>query len=139
MSPESAPTRLTRVLGRWLCVATYLLCLVIAYADVFHPSDLLEPMNDTLVALTGLVTAILSIVGVIAVLAHRWRVEWVPASALTFLLLAQATPLWIDLDDHPTRLAAAAMMTLGALCIFKRALDLFVFSEKTRLAAHQGE
>lgn len=134
--PDSGPTRLTKFLGRWLCIASYLLCVVVAYADSFFPSATVEPMNDFRVNLTSAVMATLGILGAIAVWAHRWRIEWVPSVALTFLLLARATPLWADLDDNPTRLAAAAMMTLGSFNLAKRALDLLVFSEKTRLAAH---
>lgn len=138
-SLDSAPTRLTRILGWWVVLLSYILCIVVAFADVVFPSVTVAPYDDTRVGVTSAITGMLGLLGAIAVFAHRWRVEWVPASALTFLLLARATPLWANLDDNPTRLAAAAMMTLGALNLAKRALDLLVFSEKTRLAAHLRE
>ena len=86
----------------------------------------------------ALILAVLSAVGLGAVLAHRWRVEWVPAAAITFLLLERSVPVWLRLGEVPERLSAAAMMTLGALCLGKRALDLWVFSIKTEAMAEQA-
>lgn len=134
--PDSSPTRFTRLVGKWLCLASYALCIAAAYGDARYPGVTIAPVDDSLVAVSGLAMAVLGCIGLLAVLTHWWRVEWVPASALTFLLLSRAAPMWADLDNHPTRLAAAALMTLGALCIAKRALDLLVFFEQTRLAAH---
>jgi len=76
-------------------------------------------------------------VGLAGALAHRWRMEWVAASALFFLLLARAVPVWVTLDDVPSRLAAAAMMTLGAVGVGRRALDMWIFWHKTTRASRR--
>lgn len=136
MSPDRHLPRWARVTGRALCVATYVLTAVVAVADALVPSTTIAgavPGVQTLVS--SWVLGALSLVGLGGVVAHRWRVEWVAATAITFFLLARAVVVWASVDDVPTRLAAAAMMTLGALCVGKRALDLWVFAETTARVA----
>jgi len=124
------------LIGRALVLLSYVLCMVVAFGDSYFPSSLVDPMNDTRVNITSIIMATLAVIGFFAVFTHRWRWEWVPANALTCLLLARACPLWFNLQSTPTYLSAAAMMTLGAFCLAKRALDLALFFEETRLAAH---
>lgn len=134
--PYSGPTAITRTSGRALCLLSYILAFLVATGDFYVPSATLA--NHYWSAGVALVLAPLSVLGFGAVITHRWRVEWVPAAAITFLLLQRSVPVWVSLSEKPENLSAAAMMTLGALCLGKRALDLWVFSLKTKTSAERA-
>lgn len=130
--PEPGPTKITHIAGRSLCILSYALSITVGSGDLWWPTDFVDRVLRVPVSI---VTIALGILGILAVTFHRWRLEWVPAAMLTVLLFARAAPAWADVDDTHTLLAPAAMMTLGAFALGKRTLDLWVFSEKTRLAA----
>lgn len=129
--PDTGLPQWARVIGRSLRVTAYVLVIVVACGDVLWPSTTVQAVPGLLLAVTDGAMATLGAVGVLGTLAHRWRVEWVCAAALTSLLLGRAGPVWTSVDDVPTRLAAAAMMTLAAVLMACRALDLTVFHVKT--------
>ncbi|MCR6706540.1 MAG: hypothetical protein NVV66_18255 [Cellulomonas sp.] len=136
MSPDRHLPRWARVLGWWICVLTYVLAGVVALGDAFFPSGtIVGVVPDMQTSVSCWAMAAMSIAGLFGVVAHRWRVEWVAASVLAFLLLARSVPVWASVDDVPTRLAAAAMMTLGAFNLGRRALDMWVFYVNTTLVA----
>lgn len=135
--PYSGPTPPTRIAGRGLCLVSYVLAFLVAVGDYFVPSSTLQGVDREWTAGMAIVLATLSVIGFTAVAAHRWRIEWVPAAAITFLLLQRSVPVWATLGSTPERLSAAAMMTLGACCLGKRALDLWVFSIKTKAMAER--
>lgn len=84
----------------------------------------------------ALALAALSITGVLAVLSRRWRVEWVAATIIAFLLLERSVPMWGRFfSGYPESVSAAAMMTIAALCLAQRALSLWIFAIKTRQSA----
>lgn len=84
----------------------------------------------------AIVLAVLSIIGLLAVLTRRWRIEWVAATTIAFLLLERSVPVWGRFfSGHPESISAAAMMTLGAFCLAQRALSLWIFAIKTRQSA----
>jgi len=135
--PDTGLPRWARVIGRSLRVAAYLLTVVVAVGDTWWPSATIDgvvpawQLQTTAVAMT-----VLGLLGAVGVLVHRWRVEWVCASVVAFLLAGRAGPVWASVDDIPSRLAAAAMMTLASIGLAARALDLWVFAVKTAGAAH---
>jgi hypothetical protein len=133
------PTTTTQIAGRGLCLVSYFLAFLVALGDLYVPSPTLQIVMDRQWS-QGLALALapLSLIGFIAVLTHLWRVEWVPAAAITFLLLQRSVPVWATLADKPWNLSAASMMTLGACCLAKRTLDLWVFSIKTKAAAERA-
>lgn len=132
MSPDRNLPRWARGVGRAICLVSYVLALLVAIGDRWLPAVTITSSTSELqVAVTSSAMGALSVIGFVGVLLHRWRWEWVPASALAILLAVRALPVWWSLPDEPTRLAAAAMMTLGALCLGRRALDLWVFAVKT--------
>lgn len=130
--PDRDLPRWARALGRLICAVSYLLAILVAIGDRWLPAvTITGSTTPAQVAVTSAAMGLLGVLGFVGVLLHRWRWEWVPASALAVLLLVRAAPVWWSLADVPTRLSAAAMMTLGALCLAKRALDLWVFATKT--------
>lgn len=134
--PDSGLPRWAQLLGRSLRVLAYLLTITVAAGDTWWPSTTIEGVvPEWQLRLTASAMVGLGLAGAAAVVAHRWRVEWVCASAATFLLLGRAAPVWASVDDVPTRLAAAAMMTLACVGLAARALDLWVFAVKTAAAA----
>lgn len=128
-------SRVLSALGKAICVVSYVLAMIVAYGDLVYPSETIRGVPAVQLVASGWAMLFFAAMGLPAVLLHRWRFEWVAASVITFLLLARAVPTWTSLGDVPTRLSAAAMMTLGALCLGKRALDLWVFSDETQSAA----
>ena len=130
--PDSTLPRWARTAGRTVRVLACLLVVVAATGDLYWPSSTIDGVVPQwqLYVSAGLMAA-LGLAGAVAILAHRWRIEWVCASAVAFLLLGRAIPVWMTLPHVPTRLAAAAMMTLAALGLGARALDLWVFHVKT--------
>lgn len=134
--PDSTLPRWARTAGRAVRVTACMLVVVVAAGDLLWPSSTIDGVVPRwqLYTSAGLM-ATLGLTGAISVLAHRWRIEWVCVSAAAFLLLGRAVPVWMSLDDAPTRLAAAAMMTLAALGLGARALDLWVFHVKTSTSA----
>jgi hypothetical protein len=140
LMPHGAPTKTTLLTGRSLCLASYVLSLLVAVGDFFTPSAILSAgVSRSWTVGMALALVPLSLLGLAAVLTHRWRLEWIPASAITFLLLARAVPVWAVLPQTPGYLSAAAMMTLSGLCLGKRALDLWVFAIKTKNAKRAAE
>jgi uncharacterized integral membrane protein len=135
--PYGGPTQTTQIIGRVLCLASYGLSFLVSMGDLFAPSatlQLLTPRGWTVA--TALTLAVLSIVGIIAVLSRRWRIEWVAATAIAFLLLERSVPVWGRvLGGYSEATSAAAMMTLGAFCLGQRALSLWIFAIKTRQTA----
>ena len=130
--PDSGLPRWARVLGRGLALMTYLLCLTVAVADAALPAPTIAATLPVYaITASSVAIALLAVVGMVGVFAHRWRMEWVASSVLVFLLLARAVPTWATLMEQPTRLAAAAGMTLGAVAIGRRAFDMWVFWWKT--------
>lgn len=137
--PDSALPRWARVVGRGLRVVAYLLVVLVAAADTWWPSSTIAGVVPPWqIAITGAAMVTLGTVGASAVIAHRWRAEWVCAAVAACLLLGRAGPVWASVDDVPTRLAAAAMMTLAAIGLALRALDLTVFHLKTYAAARRA-
>ena len=135
--PYGGPTRTTQIIGRVLCIASYGLSFLVAMGDLFAPSatlQLLTPRGWTVA--TALTLAALSIVGLIAVISRRWRIEWVAASTIAFLLLERSVPVWGRvLSGEAQYTSAAMMMTLGSFCLGQRALSLWIFAIKTRQSA----
>ena len=138
--PDRDLPPVARAIGRAICVLTYVLAFVVGIGDTVMPSTTIDGVvPDMLVAVTSAMTFVLSLIGLVAVLVHRWRWEWVAATVLTFVLLARSVPVWLSLPDAPTRMAAAAMMTIAALCgVGRRALDLWVFAAKTGAVARRA-
>jgi hypothetical protein len=141
VSPDRHLPRWARIVGWVLCLVSYALAGVVAVADTIVPSvTIAGTVPDGQILFGAWVLGGASVSGMLGVVLHRWRVEWVAASAATFLLLARAVPVWASVDVVPSRLSAAAMMTLGAICLGKRALDLWVFHYNTmRVARRHGE
>jgi len=135
--PYGGPTVTTMIAGRTLCLVSYALAFLVAMGDLFVPSVTLHPVDREWTVGLAATLALLSLIGLVAVITHRWRVEWVPAAAIFFLLLQRSVPVWASLDEVPTRLSAASMMTLGAVCLGKRTFDLWVFSIKTKASAER--
>ena len=136
--PYGGPTQTTQIIGRVLCIASYSLSLLVSAGDLFAPSatlQLVTPRGWTVAM--ALILAVLSVVGLVAVLSRRWRIEWVAATAIAFLLLGRAAPVWEEVfgGHSESMLSAAAMMTLGAFCLAQRALSLWIFAIKTRQTA----
>lgn len=129
-----------RWIGRFLWFGAYGLALTIAAGDAFVPSVTItssaDPTQTIIMAIAMAVAAAVSIVGLAL---HRWRIEWVPTTILFFLLLSRSLLTWITVGDSPTRLSAAAGMTLGAFAILARALNLWVFASKTGAVARRAE
>lgn len=135
--PYGGPTRTTQIIGRVLCIASYSLSLAVSMGDFFAPSATLQAVmpRGWAVAIAA-VLGVLSIVGIAAVLSRRWRIEWVAATAIAFLLLERSVPVWARIiSGYPESTSAAAMMMLGAFCLGQRALSLWIFSIKTRQSA----
>jgi hypothetical protein len=136
VSPDRHLPRWARIAGWVLCLVSYALAGLVAIGDTFVPSvTITGTLPDAQVVVGAWALGAASVCGMLAVGLHRWRVEWVSASAASFLLLARSVPVWASLGDNPNHLSAAAMMTLGALCIGKRALDLWVFFYNTTIVA----
>lgn len=134
--PDTGLPRWAQILGRLLRVLAYLLTLVVAAGDTLYPSTTIDGVVPTWqLRATAIGMVVLAVTGLASVVAYRWRIEWVCASAVAILLLGRAAPVWASVDDVPTRLAAAAMMTLGAMTLLGRALDLWVFAVKTAAVA----
>ena len=130
--PDRGLPRWAQILGRGLALMTYLLCLTVAVADAAVPAPTISAtLPAYAIAASSGSIALLASVGIVGVLAHRWRMEWIASSVLVFLLLARAVPTWATLGDEPTRLAAAAGMTLGAVAVGRRGFDMWVFWWKT--------
>lgn len=138
--PYGGPTQTTRITGRVLYIASYCLAFIVSMGDIFTPSvtlQLVTPRGWTVATAVSL--AVLSVIGLVAVITRRWRIEWVAASAIAFLLLARSVPVWGWLfGGHSESTSAAAMMTLGALCLTQRALSLWIFAAKTRQSAEHA-
>jgi hypothetical protein len=136
--PDSNLPRWARILGRYLRGAAYALAVVLAAADVWLTSPVIASVPRGQVVTVASVTAVMGALGLVSVAAHRWRCEWVAASFVAFGLAGRAWPVWWSIGDDPVRLAAAAGMTIAAIGIGLRSLDLWVFATKTRDAAHRA-
>ena len=101
--PDRGLPRWAQILGRSLALMTYLLCLTVAVADaaVSAPTISATLPAYAIAASSGSI-ALLAAVGIVGVLAHRWRMEWIASSVLVFLLLARAVPTWAT-SRLPTR------------------------------------
>lgn len=131
--------RWARIAGRGLRVLAYMLVVVVAAGDSWWPSATIDGVVPTWqLAVTSGAMGALGAIGAGSVLLHRWRVEWVCAAVATFLLFGRAVPVWITVPDMPTRLAAAAMMTLAAVGLAFRALDLTLFHLETSGTARKA-
>ena len=136
--PGSDLPRWARAIGNVLAVSKYVLCLLVAIADAGAPAETIGgALPSWQIAFSAGGMALLGSVGLVGVIAHRWRMEWVAASALAFLLLARAVPVWATVPDMPSRMAAAAMMTLAAVGLGRRALDMWIFAIKTGAVARR--
>ena len=84
------------------------------------------------VVVTSGTLAVLSVIGLVAVLTRRWRVEWVVATALAFLLLECSVPGWIRIvSGFPESTTLSALTALGAISLAQRALNLWIFAIRT--------
>lgn len=136
--PGSDLPRWARAIGNVLAVSKYALCVVVAIADAGAPAETIGgALPDWQIAFSAGGMALLGAVGLVGVIGHRWRMEWVAASALVFLLLARAVPVWATVPGMPSRMAAAAMMTLAAVGVGRRALDMWIFAIKTGAVARR--
>jgi len=137
-SPDRHLPRWARLVGWWVCFATYALAGCVALGDMTAPSaTVTATVPHTQVVVTAWIVAAMSVLGLIGVTLHRWRMEWVAASVLVFMLTPRALLVWWSVEDVPSRLAAAAMMTLGAIGAGRRALDLWVFHVNTAAVARR--
>ncbi|UJP39319.1 hypothetical protein [Cellulomonas palmilytica] len=115
-----------------MCFLSYVLAGLVAAGDAFAPSlTIVGVVPDLQIHISTWAIATMSVLGLAGVIARRWRMEWIAASVLVFLLGARALPVWVSIDEVPTRLSAAAAMTLGALGVGRRALDCWVFHVNT--------
>lgn len=136
MSPDRRLPRWARIAGRSGRVVGYLMTLVVGLADTLVPSATIDGVLPTVqIGLTSALMVALGLVGVVSILAHRWRWEFPAVAVLSMLLLARSIPVWFSLHEEPTRLSAAAMMVLGAAGMAMRTLDLWVFSKTTEAVA----
>ena len=131
--PYGGPTRSTLVVGRLLNTTSYSLSLLVSLGDILAPSEglLVVSPQPWSVILSGILL-VLSVLGLAAVATRRWRIEWVTATAIAFLLLARSVPMWERLfTGFPESTSIAAMTALGAICLAQRALSLRVFFLRT--------
>jgi len=136
--PHSDLPRWARAIGDVLAVSKYGLCIVVAVADSSAPAETIgSVLPSWQIATSAGGMAILGTVGLVGVIGHRWRMEWVAASALALLLLARSVPVWATVPGSLTRMAAAAMMTLAAVGVGRRALDMWTFAIKTGAVARR--
>ena len=138
--PNGGPTRPTRVVGRSLNVLGYALSLLVGLGDLFAPASfLLDAAPRAWVVVSSSILVVASVVGLASVTAHRWRAEWVAATVIAFLLLAQSVPVWDRIfTGFPDSTSVAAMMALGAICLAQRALNLWIFFLRTLQTAEQS-
>lgn len=138
--PYGGPTQSTQIIGRVLCITSYSLSFLVAMGDLFAPSATLQAVVPRGWMVTiALTLATLSITGILAVLTRRWRIEWVAATTIAFLLLERSVPVWGKLlSGYPEHASAAAMMLLGAFCLAQRALNLWIFAIRTRQTAEHA-
>lgn len=135
--PNGGPTASTRITARSLCFFMYSLAIIVSVADLFVPSSSLAAFERDWTVGLALALGGLSLFGLVACMAHRWRLEWTPATIVALLLFQRTIPVWASLDTSPGSLAAAAGMTLGSLCVGRRALDLWIFHVKTKASAER--
>lgn len=135
--PYAGPTRTTQIIGRGLSIASYSLAFLVSIGDLFTPTATLQLLAPRgLVVATAIGLAILSLVGLGAVISRRWRVEWVAASVISFPLLGRSVPVWgLVFDREFEYSSVACMMTLASISLGQRALNLWAFSIKTRQSA----
>ena len=138
--PYAGPTRTTQIIGRGLSVASYSLAFLVSIGDLFAPTATLQqltPREQVVTTAVGL--AILSLVGLGAVISRRWRVEWVAASVVAFLILERSVPAWGRVFNGAFEYSSAAfMMTLASISLGQRTLNLWVFSIRTRQFAERA-
>ena len=135
--PYGGPTHTTQIIGRVLCISSYSLSLLVSLGDFFAPSATLQAvMPRGWAVAVATILGVLSIVGIIAVITRRWRIEWVASTAIAFLLLERSVPVWGRIiSGYPENTSAGSMMLLGAVCLGQRALSLWIFAIKTRQTA----
>jgi hypothetical protein len=137
MMPDAEMPHWARRLDRAMNVISYLMAITVALGDAFFPSITLEFVSDNLVLISAVIMGGMGVVGVASSLSRRWRIEWVAAAILMFLLASRAASTWVTVPATHTRLSAAAMMTLGALFMAKRAFSLWVFAAETGFIARR--
>lgn len=140
--PYAGPTRTTQIIGRGLSIASYSLAFLVSIGDLFTPTatlQLLAPRGlvvTTAIGLAILSLAILSLVGLGAVISRRWRIEWVASATISFLLLERSVPVWGRVFSGEFAYSSVAfMVTLASISLGQRALSLWIFSIKTRQSA----
>lgn len=135
--PYAGPTQTTQIIGRVLSVTSYALAFLVSVGDLLAPSATLQLLTPRgLVVTTAIGLAILSLVGLGAVISRRWRIEWVASATISFLLLERSVPVWGRVFSGEFAYSSVAfMMTLASISLGQRALNLWTFSIKTRQSA----
>jgi len=134
--PDSGLPRWAQVAGRLARVAIYALGVVVGIGDVWVRSDVIaDAVGVPWVLVWGWLALASGTIGALAVIAWRWRWELVASAALAFAFAARAVGVWATVDDLPSRIAPAAVMTIAALSCLLRALDLSVFASRTSAMA----
>lgn len=138
--PYLGPTRTTQIIGRVLSIASYSLAFLVSIGDLFAPTATLQLLTPRgLVVATALSLATLSLVGLVAVISRRWRIEWVASATISFLILERSVPVWGRVFNGDFEYSSVAfMMTLAAVSLGQRALNLWTFSIWTRVAAESS-
>lgn len=136
--PDSGLPRWARTTGRILRALLYAFTAVVGVGDLWFTSTAVTDSTSSGQFVVGGITCLAAgLIAVAAVILRRWRWEWVAASVAAFTLLGRAVPVWFSLEANPLRLAAAAGMTVAAIGVGLRSLDLWVFARKTGALARR--
>lgn len=137
--PDSGLPPWARTIGRTLRALLFAFTVVVAVGDIWFTSSVIIASSSTDQFLAGGAAGLLAgSAGLAGVLLRRWRWEWVAASVAAFTLASRALPVWFTLGDNALRLSAAAGMTVAAIGMAYRALELWVFAVTTGTIARQA-
>jgi len=138
--PDSTLPLWARTTGRFLRCLLYGFTAVVGVGDVWFTSSVItdsQSVDQSVIG--GAVCMVAGLIGMAAVVTRRWRWEWVAASVAAFTLLGRAVPVWFALESNMLRLSAAAGMTIAAIGVGLRAMDLWVFASTTGYWARRAQ
>lgn len=130
---------LQRLLGRAVRTLAYAMSAAAGAWVISHPPYAVSAQSGSAgPVLLGMVTVMAGVAAMLAVLAHRWHVEWVAVWFLGGTFGSYAVLEWgLVISGQIARGATAAAVSVIALLLVARAVELWVFSLEVDMGRRQ--